>query len=314
MSAPALRIRDLRVDYGDTIAVRGLDLEVPAGEVFGLIGPNGAGKTSTFRVAATLMEPTHGDVEICGVDVALRPDAARTQLGYMPDLAPVASDLKVWEFLDLFAASHGFSGDARQARVSECLAEVRLTEKRDAFCRQLSRGMMQRLVLAKTMLHRPNLMILDEPASGMDPPSRAHLRQSLRKMAADGAAVVVSSHILSELADMCTSVGILSKGSLLASGTIASVVESLGANRAQVCARFAEIAHASRALDFVKARLAATAPSLSGDRLQFELAGGASTHAEIIAAFVNEGLSLAAFEVRSGTIEDVILSLEGDAS
>ena len=148
----AIKIVDLRVDYGDFAAVDDLSLIVPAGEVFGLVGPNGAGKTSSFKVLATLMEPTFGEVFLGGIDIALQPESARKVLGYMPDLAPVPSDLKCWEFLDLYAAAHGIQEEVRVSRIDECLEKVELLDKSDAICESLSRGMKQRLVLAKTFI------------------------------------------------------------------------------------------------------------------------------------------------------------------
>jgi ABC-2 type transport system ATP-binding protein len=197
MTAPAIDIRSLRVDYGDFVAVDDLTLTVPPGEVFGLVGPNGAGKTSTFRVLTTLMEPTYGEVILDGVDVLEDLESARRIIGYMPDLAPVPSDLKVWEFLEFHAAAYGLGARAqRRERVAECLEEVALTDQRHKWCKELSRGQTQRVVLAKTLLHRPRVLILDEPASGLDPLARRDLRKALRKLADAGATVFVSSHIL----------------------------------------------------------------------------------------------------------------------
>lgn len=227
--ASAIEIRDLRVDYGDFIAVHGLDLEVPEGEVYGLVGPNGAGKTSTFKVLATLLEPTYGDVRIAGFDLREEVISIRKVLGYMPDLAPVPSDLKVREFLDYHAQTHNIGPKAaRDERIDECLDQVKLADKQGAWCHQMSRGQTQRLVLAKTLLHRPRVMILDEPASGLDPLSRRELRHTLQAVAQEGTTVIVSSHILTELAEMCTSIGVLNQGKLLASGTAREVREKLG--------------------------------------------------------------------------------------
>ena len=225
----AIEIRDLRVDDGNFIAVHDVSLTIPRGEVFGLVGPNGAGKTSTFKVLATLMEPTYGEVRLAGCDVLEDTSAARRIMGYMPDLAPVPSDLKVWEFLDFHADTHALgSRAARRERVDECLEQVNLMDKRMAWCKALSRGQTQRLVLAKTLLHRPRVLILDEPASGLDPLSRRELRQSLQRLARDGATVLVSSHILSELAEMCSSLCVMNQGRLLASGTADEVRSALG--------------------------------------------------------------------------------------
>src|SRR5688572_30595976 len=174
------------------------------------------------------MRPTYGEVAFCGLDLFEQTSAVRRILGYMPDLAPAPSDIKVWEFLDLFAAAYGLRSAERRKRIEECLASVELTDQRNTICRTLSRGMTQRLVLAKTLLHRPRVLVLDEPASGMDPMSRIALRKTLRELARDGATILASSHILSELAEMCTSVGILVKGRLVVSGTTSEVRRKLG--------------------------------------------------------------------------------------
>lgn len=225
----AVEICDLRVDYGRFVAVNDVSLRVEAGEVCGLVGPNGAGKTSTFKVLATLLHPTYGEVRLSGHDLFEDPEMARRELGYMPDFAPVPSDLKAWEFLDMFAHAYGWRrGRWRRERVAECLEEVQLTEKREAWCRSLSRGQMQRLCLAKTLLHGPRVMILDEPASGMDPLSRRELRLTVQRLAARGVAVIVSSHILGELADMCTSLCVMQSGRVLASGPVEEVRLALG--------------------------------------------------------------------------------------
>ena len=230
---PAIEICDLRVDYGDFVAVNDIRLQVPQGEVCGLVGPNGAGKTSTLRVLATLMEPTYGDVNLCGIDVIEDPEAARRILSYMPDLAPAPTDLKAWEFLDFHADTHALgSRRARRERLDECLEIVSLSHKRSAWCKTLSRGETQRLVLAKTLLHRPKVLILDEPASGLDALSRRNLRLTLQNLAGNGATVFVSSHILGELAEMCSSIAVMHRGSLLASGSTEDIRREFGPLRA----------------------------------------------------------------------------------
>ena len=221
----AIEAENMRVDYGDMVAVKGLNLKIPFGEVYGLVGANGAGKTSTFSVWATLMQPTYGNVKIGGIDILEQPARARKMMAYMPDLAPVPSDLKIWEFLDLFARSYGYSRKESALRWEKCLEMVDLWDKRNDFCKNLSRGMKQRVNLAKAIIHFPKVLILDEPASGMDPQSRAKLRDILKLMAADGTTIVISSHILNELSDMCTSVGILHKGELIDNGPLQEVVD-----------------------------------------------------------------------------------------
>ncbi|MBL9132156.1 MAG: ABC transporter ATP-binding protein [Verrucomicrobiaceae bacterium] len=306
---PAIDIRDLRVDYGEFVAVNDLTLQVPAGEVFGLVGPNGAGKTSTFRVLATLMEPTYGDVRLAGIDVAEEPEKARRVLGYMPDLAPVPSDLKVAEFLDLFADAHGLGGaNERRVRIDECLEEVRLTEERGKFCKNLSRGQTQRLVLAKTLLHRPRVLILDEPASGMDPLSRRHLRLVLKKLAADGAAVLVSSHILSELAEMCTSLCVMNKGRLLASGTVEEVRATLG--RAERVIRVCVLDRVEEACAWLRGRAGVSECAVSGTQhVSFHFTGGAEEQADLLGGLLAEKFRVTVFEEQKSTFEEILLDV-----
>lgn len=216
-------VSELRIDYDDFCAVRDVSLKVDAGEVCGLIGPNGAGKTSIMRAIVGLLEPTYGSIRIAGIDAREQPDEAQKTIGFMPDFAPVYEDLKCWEFLDVFAAAYKIPKSIRARRVDEELARVSLTEKRDVPAGTLSRGMRQRLTLAKTLLPDPKVLLLDEPASGLDPNARIELKQIIRVLAAEGKSVLVSSHILSEMSEFCTSVAIMEKGRMIVHGTIAEV-------------------------------------------------------------------------------------------
>ncbi len=235
----SVRVRNLRVDYGRRVALHELSFEVPGGEIFGLLGPNGAGKTTAFRVMATLQEPTHGEVYLAGRDARCHPDAARAILAYMPDLAPLPQDLRAEEYLRFVAECFGFWGKERDSRVEAALEMVDLRERRRDFCRQLSLGMRQRLVLAASLLHRPLVLILDEPASGMDPHARSALRDALRAQAALGTTVILSSHVLSELQDLCTSVGLLQAGRLVDAGPLREVLHRQGVGRRRLRLRTA---------------------------------------------------------------------------
>jgi ABC-2 type transport system ATP-binding protein len=215
-----IRVRDLRVDYDNVCAVQDLSLEVGEGEVCGLIGPNGAGKTTTMRTMLGLIEPTYGSIMMAGVDIRERPDDAKSVVGFMPDFAPMYDDLKCWEFLDLFAASYGIPRAERPAEIDRHLALVGLTEKRDAMIVELSRGMRQRLMLAKTLIPGPRVLLLDEPASGVDPQGRIDLKNVLKALAAEGRTVLISSHILAEMSEFCTSVAIMERGRMVVSGKI----------------------------------------------------------------------------------------------
>jgi ABC-2 type transport system ATP-binding protein len=304
----AIDIRSLRVDYGDFVAVDDLNLSVPAGEVFGLVGPNGAGKTSTFRVLATLMEPTYGEVVLDGVDVLEHKSAARRILGYMPDLAPVPTDLKVWEFLDYHAHAYGLgSQSARLERAAECLTEVGLMDQREKWCHELSRGQTQRVVLAKTLLHRPRVLILDEPASGLDPLARRDLRNALRRLAENGATVFVSSHILSELAEMCTSLCVMNRGRLLAYGTADEVRHQLGSTAKTITITLLD--RAQETLEWLRMNHDIREPGLSGNRLSFGFSGDDEAQADLLDALVRHGVRMRSFEEKRSSFEDLLVEV-----
>lgn len=307
-SRSAIDIRSLRVDYGDFIAVDDLTLSVPPGEIFGLVGPNGAGKTSTFRVLATLMEPTYGDVLLDGIDIRENLEAARRIVGYMPDLAPVPGDLKVREFLEFHAAAYGLgSSSARRARVAECLELTAVFDLRDKWCKELSRGQTQRVVLAKTLLHRPRVLILDEPASGLDPLARRDLRHAMRTLATTGATVFVSSHILSELAEMCTSLCVMNRGRLLASGTADEVRHQLGNTKRQIIVTL--LGRHDDASRWLARRDGVQEITRSGDHLHFDFTGDDSAQADLAESLIHEGFRLRAFEEKRSSFEEILVDV-----
>lgn len=306
MSEPAIVIKDLRVDYGDFVAVNDISLTIPSGVVYGLVGPNGAGKTSTFKVLTTLMEPTYGEVNVAGFDIFESAEEVRRIMAYMPDLAPVPSDLKLWEFLDFHADTHrlGLASDRRE-RVGECLKIVNLYEKRNAWCKELSRGQTQRLVLAKTLLHRPKVLILDEPASGLDPLSRREMRIALQALAAGGATVVVSSHILSELAEMCSSLCVMNQGELLASGTADEVRMALG--RAERNLSVVTSGDSKKVEAWLEGRAGVSELEADGSRVEFQFLGGEEEQERLLVELVNAGLKVRAFEEASSTFEEILV-------
>ena len=306
--APAIDIRCLRVDYGDFMAVDDLTLSVLPGEVFGLVGPNGAGKTSTFRVLTTLMEPTYGEVMLDGVDVFEDIEGVRRILGYMPDLAPVPSDLKVREFLEFHAAAHRLGSRVqRQERVAECLEEVSLTSCSNSWCGELSRGQTQRVVLAKTLLHRPRVLILDEPASGLDPLARRDLRNALRKLAASGVTVCVSSHILSELAEMCSSLCVMNRGRLLAAGTVEQVRAQLGRTERVITAIL--LGRHEEAGAWLASRPAVHELRIAGQQVVFGFTGDDEAQADLMDGLVRHGFRLRTFEEKRSSFEDILVEV-----
>ncbi len=306
--SPAIEIRHLRVDYGSFVAVNDLSLSVPAGEVFGLVGPNGAGKTSTFRVLTTLMEPTYGEVSLAGIDILERPAEARRVLGYMPDLAPVPKDLKVGEFLEFYAEAYRLGNrEEWRTRVDECLAEVALTDQRGQWCHQLSRGQTQRVVLAKTLLHRPSVLILDEPASGLDPLARRDLRNALRHLAKNGATVIVSSHILSELAEMCTSLCVMNRGQVLASGSVEDVRRQLGETNRRITVK--PLGQAEAAAAWLMSQTGVRELLSQEGAITFSFDGDDEAQADLLSGLLGQGLRLTSFEEKRSSYEDILLGV-----
>ena len=235
----AVRAQQLSKRYGNLLAVDQLDLTVPRGSIFGLIGPNGAGKSTTFAMMASLLLPTNGRITVMGADPSRKPRTVRRRMGYMPDNLGVYDNLRVDEYLEFFAASYGIARTEWTDLVDGLLELVDLSVKRTAMVNSLSRGMKQRLSLARALVHDPELLVLDEPASGLDPRARVELRELLKTLNGMGKTIVISSHILSELEEMCTDVAIMEAGRLLAAGPTRDILARLGEART-VRVRFAD--------------------------------------------------------------------------
>ena len=210
--------------YGSFTALNDLNLSIERGAIHGFIGPNGAGKTTTMRILSTLLEPTSGQAWVAGYPVTEEVHEVRRKLGYMPDFFGVYDNMKVWEYLDFFAAAYHVPPERRKGMIDDLLALVDLGVKKDSFVEELSRGMKQRLCLARTLVHEPDLLILDEPASGLDPHARIELRELLKELRSLGKTILVSSHILTELAEMCTHVAIIERGNLLINGSVQEIL------------------------------------------------------------------------------------------
>jgi len=226
-----IELKNFGKQYGDFTAVENLNLKIEAGEMFGFIGPNGAGKSTTIRFLATLLKASHGEGTVNGHSVTKDPIAVRRSVGYMPDNFGVYDGMKVWEFLDFFAVAYQVPRARRKAVLSDVLELLDLTHKRDDFVNGLSRGMKQRLCLAKTLVHDPPVLILDEPSSGLDPRARMEVKALLKELRRMGKTILISSHILTELADCCTSIGIVERGQLLLHGPIEKVYRQIQRNR-----------------------------------------------------------------------------------
>jgi ABC-2 type transport system ATP-binding protein len=300
MSNPALVIEHLRVDFPDVVAVNDLTLTVGAGDVCGLIGPNGAGKTTTMRAICGLQECTRGSVRVSGYEIAGEPDELKRQLGFMPDFCPTYEQLTASEFLDHFARAYDVPNRAK--RIEECLELTWLTEKTNALCEELSRGMKQRLVLAKTLLPDPKVLLLDEPASGLDPLGRIELRKILLQLREAGKAVLISSHILTELSGFCNTAAIMERGRLVTFGTIAELGQKMGRRQMSVKWR----ADGDRALEILKS---ANVKNLETTNLgaTFDYDGDTNALDELLKTLVVQGVRISEWRGTGDDLEQIFL-------
>ena len=336
-----IELHGLTKRYGNLTAVDDLTLSIEEGAVFGFIGPNGAGKTTTMRILTTLLRPTSGTARIAGHSVTDDPRAVRRAIGYMPDFFGVYEDMKVWEYLDFFAACYDIPAARRVGMIDDLLALVDLEPKRDAFVDTLSRGMKQRLCLARTLTHDPRVLILDEPASGLDPRARIEMRELLRALQDMGKTIFFSSHILSEVADICTSIGIIEHGRLVASGSVAAMLSGLRAHRTMAVRLLpgaTDLAEAAAWLRDQPGVVAVIGPRTDappengqpgdappagghadghadGHTLRLEFSGDDAALSALLAGMIGRGLPVVAFSEEQGDLEDVFMHLtRGTAS
>jgi ABC-2 type transport system ATP-binding protein len=301
-----LEVKNLRKEYGGLTAVKGVSFTLQPGDIFGFIGSNGAGKTTTIRMIATLLEPTSGTATLNGADVLKDPMAVRRMIGYMPDFFGLYDDVKVWEYLDFFAAIYEVPVRERPAIIDNVLELTDLTVKKDAFVQSLSRGMQQRLCLARCLVHDPALLLLDEPASGLDPRARAELKELIIELGRMGKIVIVSSHILPELADFCNTVGIIERGEMLAFGGVDQIVRDLHPTRALEARLLRDAGAAAEVVVRLPGVLGATADGLT---LKVDFNGDQEAQAEIARALVQGGHGLLTFREEQADLEDVFLKL-----
>ncbi len=305
-----VRSQGLVKRYDRTVAVAGLDLAIEPGEIFGLVGPNGAGKTTTLRMLATLLRPSAGTAEIDGWSVTGNPDEVRRVIGFMPDVFGVYDDMKVWEYLDFFARCYGLPAAARRRMIADLLELVDLGDRRDDYVQTLSRGMEQRLCLAHALVHDPKVLLLDEPASGLDPRARVELRELLRELRALGKTILISSHILPELEELCTSVAIVDHGKVLAQGRILDIERRL---------RFGAVLRVrllleGEALEAARDRLqadpdVASAAILDDGSIELGFRGDDEATARLLAASVAAGLPIVTFARAASDLEELFLQV-----
>ncbi len=301
-----IKIENVSKYYRKFPAVSNLNLEIGRGEVFGFIGPNGAGKTTTIKMLSTLMLPSEGRLSIGGFDIEREPHEVRRIIGYMPDSFGVYDDLLVWEYLDYFAALYKLDPSRRKRATEDVLELTDLTVKRDAQVMSLSRGMKQRLCLAKTLLHDPEVLLLDEPASGLDPHARIEIRELIRELCRMGKTVLVSSHILTELADFCTSIGIIERGTLLAAGRIDDITAKLaGAVVIEITVK----GDPAPALQALAERPEIKHTTCDGKVIKAEFGGNSDDVDELLVYLINRDIKILGFIRSEANLEDIFLKI-----
>ncbi len=308
--ATIVETRRLTKRYGRLTAVEELDLTVNEGAVFGFVGPNGAGKTTTMRILATLLRPTAGEAWVAGQSVLKERRSVRRTIGYMPDFFGVYGDMKVWEYLDFFAACYEIPPATRCRLVDDLLELVDLAHRREDYVDALSRGMKQRLCLARALAHDPQVLILDEPASGLDPRARVEIRELLRELQAMGKTIFVSSHILSEIEEVCTHVGIIEAGRLVATGTLEEMRKRIQVRRIVRVGLMGQVEEAQAWLAGRPdvARVESVAGNGEGD-LQVTFAGDDEALARLLSDMVSAGFPVVLFSEETGGLEDVFMRL-----
>ena len=305
-----IRIEGLTRRYGRTIAVSGVDLAVEDSEILGLVGPNGAGKTTTLRMLSTLLVPSDGDAWIMGHSIRHAPDKVRRVIGYMPDSFGVYDDMRVWEYLDFFARCYSIPGARRKRLVADLLELVDLGHKRDDYVQSLSRGMQQRLCLAHTLVNDPPVLLLDEPASGLDPRARIELRELIRELRDLGKTVLISSHILPELEELCTRVAIIDHGRVLAHGEVSEIERRLRRGavlRVTVAGDADAVAAAERALAADPSVTSAT--TLPDGRIEIGVPGDDAGMAALLARLIRDGHPIAGFAPAVSDLEELFLQV-----
>jgi len=302
----AIETINLTRNFGKLTAVNNLNLQIPTGSLFGLIGPNGAGKTTTLRMLAGLLDPSSGEIQINGITTDDGWREVRKQIGYMPDFFGVYEDMLVWEYLDFFARCYDLPTERRQAVSDELLELVDLNEKRDAYVQSLSRGMRQRLCLAHTLVHDPSVLLLDEPASGLDPRARVEMRELLRELGAMGKTIIVSSHILAELAEMCDSIGIIERGQLVVSGPVDEIRQLAQQGRTLRLKSLSDF----KAIEAVLREQPGVGQIFPvNGALEVEFTGDDEATALLLESLIAAGVRLTSFAEISSDLEDIFLRL-----
>lgn len=300
---------NLTKKYGSFTALNELNLKIEKGTVFGFVGHNGAGKSTTFSILATLLAPTSGAAYVNGYDVTTEPKKVRNHIGYMPDFFGVYDQFKTVEYLDFYGASYGISAAERRLLIPQLLELVNLSNKSDVYVDVLSRGMKQRLCLARSLIHDPEVLILDEPASGLDPRARIEMREVLKELKNMGKTILISSHILPELAQMCDELGVITNGELVASGSVASIQNQLQANKVINVKLASDVEKAVSFFEDDPRVSTITKNEKYTDMLSFAFTGSDAEQIELLKKALDSGLAILGFSQEESNLEDVFLEI-----
>jgi ABC-2 type transport system ATP-binding protein len=301
-----LKIHDLQKTYGKFRALNGLNMEVEAGSLYGLVGPNGAGKTTTIRILTGLLLPDGGSVEVDGIDALKEPKRTKGLIGYVPDEVGIYDNLKVREYLEFFSSCYGMEGLTARKRAMTLLEQVGLSGKEDFFVDSLSRGMKQRLCLARALLHDPKVLIMDEPTNGLDPRTRMEFRDMLRELNESGKTILISSHILPELAELCTDVGIIDEGKMILHGPVDELVDRARTVKPLI---IKVQKNQDRALEILKANPLVRTVSIKDREILAGFTGNAIQESELLSALTAGGVLVRSFIREPGNLEAVFMQL-----
>lgn len=301
-----LEIRNLVKNYGKYTAVNNLNLTVDKGEIFGFVGPNGAGKTSTMKIITGLMHPTAGEVYVDNVDAIKESRKVKEKIGYMPDFFGVYDDLKVKEYLEFYASIYGINGSESKKVCGDLLELVDLTSKENAYVDSLSRGMKQRLCLARSLVHNPELLILDEPASGMDPRARFEMKEILRQLKEMGKTIIISSHILPELAELCTTIGIIEKGSIVIKGTVDEIMLNVYNSRPL---KIKVLDRLEEAIAIIKEIPKVDKIAAEGSMISAQFSGTEEEASRLLTKLIGNKISVVSFAQSEGNLEEVFMKI-----
>lgn len=301
-----LHIVNLYKKYDSLLALDGLNMEIKKGQLYGFVGPNGAGKTTTIRIVAGLLRPTGGQVWIDGIRVGKDVKPLKSKIGYVPDFFGVYDNLTVMEYLEFYGSAYGITGKDSRKRAMEVLEQVELHDLEERFVDELSRGMQQRLCLARALIHRPQLLVMDEPASGLDPGARRIFKDVLRNLCHEGYTVLISSHILSELADMCTNIGIINQGRMVLQGDIEDIMLSIDNSNPILLTVFGGM---EKAVDLLRRHPLVTRVSIDRNVISILFTGSREEEAFLLREIIREGILVTSFAREHNSLESVFFNL-----